>query len=223
MRADLMRRAHAGSMRTTRTTTLAMTLALGLTLAACGGADDPAGSPTADSSPSAVPAPAPEEDDATGTDDDATGTDDDSTSSATGDTSFDPTGSGLEAVSVAEAEAGGTAYGLDDEDGDGGWEVDVAVDDRSVEVTVGADGAVLETEDEDLDAEDRAALDAAVVSVAEAVETALAEVGGQLDDVELDDEDDTWVWEVSLDDTDNGDEVDVKISTTTGEVVSSEG
>ncbi|WP_431473589.1 PepSY domain-containing protein [Ornithinimicrobium sp. W1665] len=81
----------------------------------------------------------------------------------------------------------------------------------------------METEDDDLDEEDRAALEAAVVTLAEAVGTAVAEVGGGLDDVELDDEDGTWVWDVSLDDTDNGNEVDVKVGTTTGEVVSSEG
>ncbi len=233
MRARLMPEGHPGDMRTSRTTTLAMTLALGLTLTACGGDEDPGATPTADATPSAVPAPAPEDDE--GTDDDSTGSEDasgtddatgtdDGTASASGDAgSFDPTASGLAAVETAEAEAGGTAYALDDEDGDGGWEVDVAVDGRSVEVTVGPDGTVVETEDDDLDEEDRAALEAAVVTLAEAVGTAVAEVGGGLDDVELDDEDGTWVWDVSLDDTDNGNEVDVKVGTTTGEVVSSEG
>lgn len=202
-------------MRKTRTTTLATVLALGLTLAACGGADDAADSPTADSSPSAVPAPAPTDEDAT---DDDRATDEDTDAGG----SFDPTASGLAAVDVAETEAGGTAYQLDDEDGDGGWEVDVALEDRSVEVTVGPDSQVLGTEDDDLDDEDRAALDAATVPLAEAVQTAVAEVGGQLDGVELDDEDGTWVWEVSLDDTDGGDDVEVTVSTTTGEVVSAD-
>lgn len=131
----------------------------------------------------------------------------------------DVTAQALQAIQVAEAEAGGTAYEIDDQDDDGSWEVDVAAGDRSVEVTVGADGTVTETEDDDdLDGDDRAGLDAATITLSEAIELAVDEVGGHLDDAELDEDDGTHYWEVSLDGTDRGDDVEVKVSVT-GEVL----
>lgn len=91
--------------------------------------------------------------------------------------------------------------------------------DRSVEVTVSPDGTTVEsTEEDDLDAEDRDALDAASITVVEAIEIAVGEVGGVLDDVELDEEDGTYAWEVTLDGTDSGDDVEVLVSVT-GEVL----
>ena len=134
----------------------------------------------------------------------------------------DLTAVALTAVATAEAETDGTAYEIDDQDDDGTWEVDVRVDDRSVEVTVAADGTAVEsTEDDDLDDDDRAALDAATITLAEAVELAVAEVGGVLDDAELEEEDGSFFWEVTLDGTESGDDVEVKVSVT-GEILQTE-
>ncbi|ANS78472.1 hypothetical protein SGUI_1076 [Serinicoccus hydrothermalis] len=125
----------------------------------------------------------------------------------------------LAAITAAEQETGGTAYGLDDADGNGAWEVDVRVDDRSVEVQVGPDGTVGRTEDDDLDGDDAAGLDAAQISLGEAVEAALAEVDGRLDDASLEEEDGEHFFEVSVDRTSSGDDVDVLVDVQNGDVV----
>lgn len=125
----------------------------------------------------------------------------------------------LRAVGTAAAAAGGTAYELDDEDDYRRWEVDVMVGDRSVEVTVSGDGTTVisQDDDDDDDEDDRARLGRATVSMTEAIEIALAEVPGLLDDVELDDEDGQDVWEVGIDT--GSDDVEVSVSTTDGTVV----
>ena len=87
------------------------------------------------------------------------------------------------------------------------------VDDRSVEVTVSADGTtVVSTEEDDLDSDDRDALDAASITLVEAIKIAVQEVGGVLDDAELEEEDGTYGWEISLDGTDSGDDIEVLVS-----------
>lgn len=249
MRAALIRIGEGGGMRTTtrRTMTATITLALALTLGACGD-DQPADSPGVDSTGVETPS-APAGDDATddaGTDDAATGGADDSTGDgSTADTSTadaaddtasedtasgatsgdaggtDVTASGVAAILAAQEEVDGVAFEIDDQDEDGTWEVDVRVGDRSVEVTVDAQGTVVRTDDEDdLDAEDREALDSAAVPLEEAISIALEEVGGQLDDAELDEEDGTYVWKVSVDGTDDGrDDVEVSVDIVSGEVV----
>ena len=130
-----------------------------------------------------------------------------------------PAGGGAEASRAASGsgEAAG-GEGADEEDEDGSWEVDVAVDDRSVEVVVDASGVVVRTDNDDLDEDDRAGLEAATISLSEAIELAIAEVGGYLDDVGLEEEDGEHYWEVALDGTDQGDDVEVKVSVT-GEIV----
>lgn len=227
-------------MRTTtrRTMTATLTLALALTLGACS-AEETEG-PGVDGTTAGTPA-APSDETPTGDDaiDDATddvdetddagdtdGDDDtddaDDTAGATGGAAAgDLTASGLAAIEAAEADQDGTAVEIDDQDDDGTWEVTVRIGDRTVEVTVGADGEVAGTDDEDdLDAEDIAALDAATTTLAEAIETAVAQTGGVLDDAELDEEDGTYVWKVSVDGTDAGDDdVEVHVDTVSGEVV----
>lgn len=217
------------STRTSRTMTAALALALAVGLTACG-SDEEAGDGVTVGSPSAsetttdattpVTDDADEADDADDTDDDTGTSDDDGTGSSHASGSADVTAAALEAVATAEAEAGGTAYAVDDQDDDGGWEVDVATADRSVEVTVSADGlTVVGTEEDDLDDDDRAVVEAAETTLREAVEAAVAEVGGVLDDAELDEEDGSPVWEVTLDRTDGGDDdVDVRVDAVTGDV-----
>lgn len=126
----------------------------------------------------------------------------------------------LRAIATAESAANGTAYEIDDEDDDQTWEVDVMVGERSVEVKVSADGntVVSQSDDDDDDADDRARLSRATVPLAQAIEIALREVPGTLDDVELDDEDGRDVWEVKIDTPDN-DDVKVYVSITDGAIV----
>lgn len=128
------------------------------------------------------------------------------------------TAAGLAAIATAESEAGGIAFAIDRDDDDGTWDVDVRTGDSMVEIEVSADGAsVLTTEDDDLDDDDRAATDAATVTLAEAIEIALGETGGVLDDAEIDD-DAPVHYEVSLD-VDGRDDVDVDVDAATGEVL----
>ena len=203
----------------TLTATLALTLALGL--AACGTDDTPsistAGQPAAEASSEPTTDSAADDSTASDTADDTNGGDDAAATDAG--SADDLTAAALAAIATAEAEAGGTAYEIDDQDDDGTWEIDVRVGDRSVEITVSADGAtVVETDDDDdLDSDDRAALDAATITLTEAIEIAINEVGGVLDDAELETDDGQHAWEVTVD-TDAKDDVDVLVSVT-GEVI----
>lgn len=121
-----------------------------------------------------------------------------------------------DAIALAEAETGGTAFEIDREDDDDeGWEVSVAVGDEEVDVHINLAGTqVIEIDrDDDLDDDERAALEAATITLAEVIRTALAEVDGILDDVDLDDDEGTYAWEVNLDD-----DIEVYVSVT-GEVL----
>lgn len=119
----------------------------------------------------------------------------------------------LAAISTAAGAANGTAYEIDDEDDDQTWEVDVMVGERSVEVEVSGDGRTVQaqTDDDDADDDDRARLGRAQTTLEQAIEAALAEVPGTLDDVELDDEDGVDVWEVTIDGPES-DDVEVYVA-----------
>lgn len=185
--------------RTLATLALAGLLATGL--AACG-LDDEDGA-----SGSGTPTEATEESSPTPTDD-ATEGSRDAGASTVQDLGW--------AIDAAEGEVGGTAYQVDREDR--GWEIDVAVDGRSTEVRIGPEGAVVGTgDDDDLDDDDRRSLDAARITLREAVQAAVAQVPGDVTDAELDREDGTHVWEVGLEDA--GDEIDVDVDVTDGSVV----
>ena len=218
MRASLTMRCHAGAMKTqTKTLTAALALTLAVGLSACGG-EDGAGDGVSPQTPSAS------ESATTGA---ASTTDDTATDAASTDATTeadDLTAAALLAIGTAEEETGGTAYEIDDQDDDGSWEVDVALDGRSIEVTVSADGtSVLGTEDDDdLDDDDRAGLDAASITLQEAIQVAVDEVGGVLDDAELEEEDGQHYWEVSVDTTEGDDDVDVEVSVD-GRVLSVDG
>lgn len=211
---------------TNRTLTAALALTLALGLAACGTDDTPSVSTAGQAADEALDEATADSSTDDTTDDEST--DDDAAEETTGDdsaaatdagTSDDLTAAALAAIATAEAEAGGTAYEIDDQDDDGTWEIDVRVGDRSVEVTVSADGTtVVETEDnDDLDSDDLAALDAATITLTEAIEIAINEVGGILDDAELESDDGEQGWDVTVD-TDAKDDVDVLVSVT-GEVI----
>ncbi|MFX0537969.1 PepSY domain-containing protein [Ornithinimicrobium sp. Y1847] len=212
---------------TNRTMTAALALVLSLTLTACGSNDTegdgvtppPTGSAQENVGDTTDDGPLEDVGDPTAPiDDDADMTEDEDVSEGE---AMDLTQTALAAIATAEEETGGIAYEIDDQDDDGTWEVDVRVDDRSVEVTVSEDGTeVVGTEDDDLDDDDRAALDAAEITIQEAIQIAIDEVGGVLDDVELEEDDGRYYWEVSVDSTDRGmDDVEVKIDVTTGEII----
>lgn len=121
----------------------------------------------------------------------------------------------LAAVAAAEEEAGGTAFEIDSDDGV--WEVHVAVGDDEIEVRVDSTGQeVLSTEREGgLDSDDREGLEAAQVSLTEAVVIAINESGasGQLDDVDLTREDGRHAWDVNFDD------LEVYVDVTDGSII----
>lgn len=104
------------------------------------------------------------------------------------------------AVNTAEASAGGRAFELEREDD--GWQVHVAVGDRDVEVLVASDGTTVRSSNDDdgIDGDERAALDAAVTTLADAVRIAATRNAGgeRLDEVQLEDEGGTWIWQVDL-------------------------
>lgn len=125
------------------------------------------------------------------------------------------------ALTTAADELGGLAFDLsrEDEDGEELWEVSVAVGDEQVDVLVSTDGAsILEERDrEALDDEDRRLLDAASVAATEAAVIAAQDLGGTVEEVELDEDGDVVVWEVTLRTTD-GAETEATIDAVTGEV-----
>lgn len=179
------------------TTALAVTLAL----TACG-ADDPAdraGAPAASDA-----ATAPEDGEPEG---DAAG--------ANGVVTVP----GLHAVETALEEVDGVAFAISRSDDYSTWNVDVATSDGVVEVRLDATGSTVrgtDTED-DLAPEHREAVEDAPVSLAEAIDVAIAEVPGDLDEAELDDETTGYLWTVAIDDGDGV--VDVDIARTSGTVV----
>lgn len=196
-----------------RTAVPAVSIAVVLAVAGCGDGSD-------ESTPDAPATQEPTDpgDDGSTTDpttDPTTGetpTDDDATASG------DITQAGLRAIATAEAEVGGTAFAIDDEDDDQTWEVDVAAGDRQVEVEVSADGTqVTGTDDDDLDDDDRAGLQQAQIGIGDAIQTAVAEVDGTLDDAELTEDDGQFAWEVSVDTSD--DDIEVHVDITTGDVL----
>lgn len=130
----------------------------------------------------------------------------------------DVTAAALTAIQTAESETGGIAYAIDDEDDDSRWEVEVSLDGLEVEVTLSADGTTVEStaDDDDLDADERQALQDMQVTLIEGIELAYAEFGGVLDDAELDEEDGRWTWEIDL----GGANDDIHVDIMTGEIVS---
>lgn len=124
--------------------------------------------------------------------------------------------SALRAVATAEQSAGGAAVKLDDEDFDRAWEVDVLIGDRVVEVKVNREGSeVLTTaDDDDLD-DGETAQPGDLIAAAEA---ALAHTAGLIDDVELETDDGVLYWSVELDETQGGDNVELRVDTRTGAI-----
>jgi uncharacterized membrane protein YkoI len=193
-----------------RTHAPALALALGLSLAACSGPgdrneSDPGEGDHLAGSPGGNRTALPSDDASASGDDGAAG-------------GADANAAAVAAIGAAEGEAGGTAFSIDDADDDDTWEVDVAVGDGTVTVKVDQAGEVAGTAEDDLNPAVVQALDAAQVSLADAVESVLAEADGTLDDAELEEEDGNFdTWSVTVDE--QGDAVDYRVDVASGEVV----
>lgn len=152
---------------------------------------------------------------------DPAGTDDSSAQDPTTDPATSDAGTRaglLAAIALAEEDAGGTAFEVDVDDG--GFNVRVAVDGQEVEVDTDADGTeVLRTDpDGALDRDDAEGLDAAQVGLAEAIEIAAAEHGGEaaVDDIDLSRETAGFVWDVAF-----VDDVEIRVDVVGGSAVRS--
>lgn len=121
----------------------------------------------------------------------------------------------LRAIATAEQATNGKAHEIDDR-----WEVEVIAGDRSIEVKVSADGNTVASRDDHdtADDDDRARLGGAQVTLTQAIEAALREVPGSLDDAELDHKDDRDVWEVSIDTPEKRD-IEVYVSPQDGSII----
>lgn len=131
--------------------------------------------------------------------------------------------SAIAAIERAEEETGGVAYQIENEDQDRAWEIDVADGTRQITVIVSGDGSTIvsTTDDaEEVDADDRAALDAASITLVEALEAAADEIGGgnAFDDASLEDEGDAQAWQVTFED-----DAEVFVSITDGSILRVEG
>ncbi|GAA2090127.1 MULTISPECIES: PepSY domain-containing protein [Brevibacterium] len=144
----------------------------------------------------------------------------------------------LAAVETAEQEAGGTAYDLDfdeadddddddDDDRDDAddlreahWSVSGFDGDREWEVHVSEDGAsVLGTEEDRADDDDRREAEAASVTLVEALEAAVGDTPGTVDDASLDEEGGTLAWEISIYPEGQDRSTDVYVDAESGEIV----
>lgn len=199
----------AGVMRKntrTLTTSLAVTAAA-LLLVGCAAGDPTVDPVTAGNGTGATTEPAPGG--TTGTGDGAPGEVDGITAAA------------LAAIDLAEADSGGVAFELDDED-DSSWKIDLAVGGTEVEAVVNWAGTeLLSSRDEgSVDGDDRRKLDAATVTIQEAITIAAERAGGHVTDVELSTENGVIVWDVEFDD--GPDDWEIHVDVRTGEVVKAE-
>lgn len=204
--------------------TLAALAASALLLAGCGGNTDvpeevpvdedtvvvdptpePAGSPSAASPSPSLSA-------------EATGT---ASPSTTAPPSGDETNALVSAVGTAEDAAGedGRAFEVDLQDSPASWEIAVAADELQYDVYVSRDGTeVFSQEEDDLDSDDRLALDRSRVPLEDALRTALSATNGTLEDAELETEDGVLVWEIGVDEP-NGNSADVFVNAENGSVL----
>jgi uncharacterized membrane protein YkoI len=205
-------------MTTRRALIAPIALTMTIAMSACASDDETAGSATSDSSMTSSAGTSDASSAATSGTDASENTGAPGAPAAGGAASGDTTAVGLSAIATAEGATGGVAYEIDDQDDDGTWEVDVRVGDSSIEVKLSADGTqVLEQENDDLDDDDKAGLDAASITLTDAIQKAVNHVGGTLDDAELDEGDGKHYWEVSVD-TDQQDDVEVHVSVT-GDII----
>lgn len=121
-----------------------------------------------------------------------------------------------QAIEAAENHSGGTAYKIDDEDGDNVWEIDVLLPDGGgMEIDVDrANYSIVDTDTDDPDVRELPS-----TTLLEAISAAMAHTPGVLDDAELDTEDGRVVWQVELDKTADGDDIELYLDAETLDVV----
>lgn len=119
---------------------------------------------------------------------------------------------------LAEAGAEGVVIDQDLENRDGRWDVDVLVGDEVYEVKVHTVDRTAMTDDvEGADGDDRAAA-MATITIGEAIEAALAHTPGIVEDASWSD-DDPIGWEIEVVPAAGGDDVEIDVDPTSGEVV----
>lgn len=178
-------------------------LSAGLFLAAC--ADD--GTDTETVTEATAPATAESEATDTTTEQETTTAQDTTAEQTTGE---DPVFSALSAALNEHAE--GIIIAVDREDDTDTYDIDLVVGEEVVELKVDADGTVREDERE-REGEDVVDAQNATVTAEEAIREALDQnPEGILDDAELDENDGTLQWDISLDDADRNDLAEVTIA-----------
>lgn len=178
-------------------------LSAGLFLAAC--ADD--GSDTETVTEATAPDTAESEATDTTTEQETTTAQDTTAEQTTGE---DPVFSALSAA--LNEHAGGIIIAVDREDDTDTYDIDLVVGEEVVELKVDADGTVREDERE-REGEDVVDAQNATVTAEEAIREALDQnPEGILDDAELDENDGTLQWDISLDDADRNDLAEVTIA-----------
>lgn len=121
----------------------------------------------------------------------------------------------LKAIEFAESETGGVAVEIDDADFDQAWEVVVLrPEGNAVEVKLNREATEVQSTEDETDLEVNAP---PATTIQDAINAALAHTPGILDDVELDEEDGTLYWEITVEQ--NGDDVDLYLDTANLQVV----
>lgn len=140
------------------------------------------------------------------------------------DAAADEKGGSLEAahaaIDLAEKEIGGKAIEIDFDD-EKTWELTVLKGSEEHEVEINAEGTEVlkkEKDDDQADKEDVDALKKAKISLKEALERALDEQAGTIDDAELE-SDRNITWSVEIYPGGKADSVDVYVSAMNGEIV----
>ncbi|AGS34467.1 hypothetical protein B841_04960 [Corynebacterium maris DSM 45190] len=122
----------------------------------------------------------------------------------------DPVFGAIDAVMADYPE--GIIISIDREDDTDAYEVDVVEGDEVFELKVEEDGNVVE-DDREHDGEDISYAQDTTVSITDAIQEALEQhEDGFLDDAELDEDNGTLSWEISLDDVDRNDLTEVRIA-----------
>jgi len=191
------------------TGSIVVAAALGLT--ACGSSGDSAD----EQMPPSIEVEAPE---ATETQPEATETAPETETETSGDL-HENTVSAIAAIDLAESETGGVAYQLSDDDDESHWEVDLNVDGTEVEVRINWAGTeIINRENDDaVDADKLQKLDAATLTIQDAIKAASPHAGGYVDDAELDEENGVVTWEIQFEDGPN--EWEVYVNAQTGEII----
>ena len=127
----------------------------------------------------------------------------------------------LKAIDTAEKEIGGKVVDLDWDDDKSGWDVEVVKGNKSHEIEISPDGSKITNRDEveDVDSDDRREHDAIKVDIRKAIETALKDTPGGLDDVSVDEEQGQIMWEVDVYPEGGGSDVTIYIDVKSGKIL----